>query len=231
MIRVREITVVRADPRLDVQQVQQTLLPLFGRHPLFVSRIEVLSLLKESIPSITSLELEKVYPAELRVTPHLEPLAMRVTIIGPDAQQEEQPSDPENWSSFITEGGWYVQTATPQKAGHLPHMQLVDWGARPNPGSNLFSSDFLQRMRTVEQALATQFGQETISRAVYLRSQEFHLTVVTSGEDSKNLTLWLDTRGTVEEQLQRYRTFLKGIGLGEVTQYIDLRLKDRVVYK
>ena len=231
VIRVREITVVRSDPRLDVEQVQQVLMPLFGRHPLFVSRLEVRALLKESMPSITDVELVKAYPAELRVTPHLEPLALRVTITGPDELQGGQPEGVEDWKDFVTEGGWYIQTATPQKAGHLPHVQLVDWGARPNPGTSLFLPDFLQRMRIVEQALSTQFGQTIVSRAVYLRAREFHLTVTTGGENAKQLTLWFDTRGTVEEQLQRYRTFLKGISPGEVTQYVDLRLKDRVVYK
>jgi hypothetical protein len=62
------------------------------------------------------------------------------------------------------------------------------------------------------------------TRTLFLRAQEYHL-------QTREWTLWFDMRSSIEDHLQRYRIFLREIPHEEVREYIDLRLKDRVVYK
>jgi len=230
VVRVHEISVVRTDPRLDIGQVQTALAPLFGRHPFFVSRLEVYQLLKSRMPDITLVQVEKAYPDTLRVTPQLEPLVARITIVSPDEEQREPVTASGAWSNFMSAQGWYVQTATPQEANDLPELRIVDWGARPVPGDHLLPPPFLERMQATERALETQFGHTTVLRSVYMRGQEFHL-LVQEGSSEKRISLWCDTRTSVEEHILRYRLFLQTIGIEAVEEYIDLRLVDRVVYK
>jgi len=105
----------------------------------------------------------------------------------------------------------------------LPLMQLTDWGVRPIAGDKLVSPEFLVRLRDTERALSGQFGHRITERIIFLRAQEYHLRVDNGPE------LWFDMRTTLDEQLLRYKTFLRSVDFNAVDAYIDLRLSDRVV--
>jgi hypothetical protein len=43
--------------------------------------------------------------------------------------------------------------------------------------------------------------------------------------------LWFDLKSSVDQQLARYRLFLKSGAAKEAKEHIDLRLSSRIVYK
>jgi len=220
-IEVREITVSRLSPRLDIEEVQDALSPIFGRHLFFLSSFEIAGLLRESIPDIDELRIGKTYPGILHVRIQLHPLVARLNIEEPDSAGS---SGTGSSIDFLTKQGIYVATTAARDTETLPQFSIVDWGVRPDPGQLLIQPTFLERMNAAELTLLRQFGQEVSRRIVYLRAQEFHLLV-----DQKEL--WFDLRNPLEEQMERYRTFLKEIGFEEVQDYIDLRITDRVMYQ
>lgn len=223
IIQVRQIHVSRTDVRLDREEVQRILSPLFGRHLLLLSEFEVTSLLRENMPDITSVDVRKEYPSDLHVDIELDPVVARLEIVEPDQQPGSQTGAVVD---FVTGNGVYVRTSTSlDDTDDLPLISVVDWGARPAPGNIVFTAELLQRMNTAETLLLRQFGQETVARKAYVRAREFHLTVA-DGYD-----LWFDMRSDVDTQLNRYRTFLESVGNEAVNEYIDLRIVDRVMYK
>ena len=223
VIQVREIQVTRLSPRLDVEEVQEALVPAFHRHLFFLSSFEIAGLLKERIPDISSVSIGKTYPSLLHVRIELHPLVARLHIADPEVGDHAEIGTGTT-IDFLTDQGLYVATTAAKDIETLPEIVIVDWGVRPEPGVELLDTALLERMNAAELTLLRQFGQEIERRTVYLRAQEFHLRI-------SGIELWFDLKSPLEEQLKRYRTFLKEISLENVKQYIDLRIGGRVVYQ
>ncbi|MDD5469833.1 MAG: hypothetical protein PHO92_03490 [Candidatus Peribacteraceae bacterium] len=232
LVQVRAVHIKRTDPRLDIEKVQMALVPIFGRHTAFLSNFEVLSLLRDAVPDIDQVSIVKEYPSDVSITVTLDPLVAQMVIVSPDAPGDAAQATAGSGAlyDFLTNEGMYVTAAEPQP--DLPVIRLVDWGARPQPGNIVLIPAFLQRIRDTEQALLSQLGFVTLERIVFLRGQEYHLLVERAAESGVlRPVLWFDARSSVEEHLQRYRAFLRALGPDAAKEYIDLRLKDRVVYK
>lgn len=222
VLQVREIQVSRLSARLDSERVQNALSEIFGRHLFFLSAFEVAGLLQKAIPDIDEINIGKSYPSVLHVRIALQPVVARLSIEEPDSTGGNVGTG--TTIDFLTKNGIYISTTAASDTETLPLFSIVDWGVRPEPGTVLIQPFFLERMNAAELTLLRQFGQEVIGRTVYLRAQEFHLIV-----DGKEL--WFDLRSPLEEQMERYRTFLQTVGFTEVKHYIDLRITDRVMYQ
>lgn len=220
IVRVREITVLRSNPRLDIESVQENLAQLFGAHLFFLPTHDVVQILKAQIPDIEEAEVRKNYPSQLTVRITLRPLVARLHIVNPDAPDAGTGAI----TDFVTDNGIYVSTATPGEVDTLPLVEVVDWAAFPTPGTQLLSADLMDHMRKAENALEVQFGQTISERTVYLRAREYHLK-------AEPYDIWFDTAGTLDDELVRYRTFLQSVPQEEVREYVDLRMSDRVIYK
>ncbi len=221
IVEVREIQVTRESPRLDIEQVQQALAPIFGRRMLFLSSFEVMNLLKESLPDVSTITVRKIYPSILHVALSLHPLVAKLHITDPDAEQAVSGTG--GTVDYLTDQGIYVVTVAAQNTETLPAITLVDWGVRPEPGTVLIDPFMLERMKAAELTLLRQFGQEVQERIIFVRSQEFHFRI--AGRE-----LWFDLRSTLKEHMDRYRIFLRDAG-GSARTYIDLRVEDRVMFQ
>jgi hypothetical protein len=233
ILTVREMRILRTDLRLDIEHVQNALRPLFRQHLFFLSLSDVTplltaempQLLRPAVPDLKSVSIHKRYPSTLTVVAELDPLVAELRIREPGEAQESAGSG-NLLRHYLTDEGMYV-TYTSLQVGSgllLPTYTIVDWGIRPEPWKQLIQPSFLLVVRQAEEVLKDQFGQEVGERTIYLRSQEFHLTL-------PSYTLWLDVRSPLNDQIARYRMFLQSPGRTEAKQYVDLRLKDRVVYK
>ncbi|PIR53818.1 hypothetical protein COU75_04065 [Candidatus Peregrinibacteria bacterium CG10_big_fil_rev_8_21_14_0_10_42_8] len=222
IIQVREIKVTRLSPRLDIEEVQSTLSSLFGRHLFFLSSFEVEQLLNESIADIERVKIGKEYASVLHVEIELQPLVARLRIVEPD--DIDAPVGTGATVDYVTEEGIYVVTTAAKDTQTLPEIILVDWGVRPVPRTLLVSPTFIERINAAEIAFLRQFGQEVQRRTVYLRAQEFHLQI-------SDRELWFDLKSPLEDQLERYRIFLREVGIEEAKDYVDLRVSNRVIYQ
>lgn len=219
-LQVREIRVSRNDPRVDIEQVQRALAPLFGERLLSIANGDVLPLLKKAMPDLKDAKIHKSYPSTLAVTLQPSPVIARLKIDAAEAGSGAVLSD------YLTEEGMYVRYAPQQieSGTGLLVLRLVDWGAKPVAWTHLLSPEFLETMRAAEESLASEFQQQTSERIVYLRAREFHLK-------TGAIELWFDLRSTVKEQIARYRLYRQTSDKTQAKQYVDLRLRDKIVYK
>jgi len=223
LAQLREISVVRHDPRVDVEQVARALAPLRKRHLFFLSLPEVRALAEPAVPGLKRIDIDKDYPSRLVVDVELHPLIARLEIESP---QGEAAGSGAVSVDYLAADGTYVayQSALVENAATLPVIRITDWAARPVVGSLLIEPEFIVMIDKTERQLLDQFGQKITTRTVFLRSQEFHLHMAT-------YALWFDRRSPLEEQLQRYRLYLEHAGPTAAAEYVDLRLADRIIYK
>jgi len=224
LVEVREVKVVRLDARLDIEGVQKILTPFFGRHLFFLPTHEVKEVLEKSIKDVKDVKVSKNYPSELSVRIKLDPLVAGIKIREPDSVGEVFTTTGAA-VNFLTDEGIYVIAPLPEGAPALPLISVEDWGVRPVEGDLLISPELFLRMIEAERSLGEQFGHTIKGRTVFIRAQEFHLHL------KRGIDLWFDRASPLEDQLLRYRTFLRSVSLDEVEEYVDLRVSDRVVYK
>ncbi len=225
VVQVREIRVQRSEARVDIERVQKSLSPLFGRHLLFLPEFEVLELLRASIPDLQEVQVSKSYPSELVVRVQLHPILARLTIEAPSdvpAGSGAVTAGGRPLNDYLTDNGIYV--SSPLMLSGSTAFTIRDWTLRPVPGTSLLSEETLKFLRDSEGALQQEFAMRVTRRSVYLRAQEVHMQV---GKTS----LWFDTRSPLAPQLERLRTFLAAVGWNGAGQYVDLRLSGRVIYR
>lgn len=228
LIEVREIRVVRSDRRVDVEQVQRSLAPLFGEHLLFLTQKQVLPLLEEPVPDLRRAVIDKQYPSTLILRLELEPIIALLEIVDPSGNVSPAVTGTgsDALGDYLTADGTYVvyPPSLVQSGTGTAVVRIVDWGVRPEPWIHLLDVQVLERMAQAEQTLRDQFGDTISQRAVYLRSREFHV-------QTERHSLWFDMRSPVAEQIDRYRLFLESAGADAADVYVDLRLQDRIVYR
>lgn len=235
LLHIREVRVARSDPRIDAELVQQAVSPLIDEHLFFLSSQQVTDLLAQSVPDLRDAVVTKQYPSTLRIRVTLDPIIARLTIDDPDAPPATGTgaavgtgavSTPPG-ADYLTSEGLYVTYFPSQvrvSSGELLDLRVIDWGVRPEPWKQLVEPQFLDVIRQAEAELRSQFGLEIRSREAYVRAREFHLL-------TPSYALWFDLRSPLSEQLQRYRLFIQNLGPEAAAEYIDLRLKDKIVYK
>lgn len=226
LVTVQEIRVQRSDPRIDFEQVQNALTPLYGRRLPLLAASEVRTLLRQAIPDLNTVDVHKQYPNGLALRLSLDPVVAKLRIVDPDGATLDTGTGTDVIADYLTNHGLYV-LYRPSQVGSgsaLSVIDVVDWGVRPAPWSPLIDEDMLTAMRRAEVALTDQFGSVVQSRSIYLRAREFHLHL-------DKFAVWMDIRSPLSEQLDRLRIFLEVAGPDAAQRYVDLRIKDKVVYR
>lgn len=221
LIQVRQISIAKQKNRLDIAEVQQQLQGMFNRHLFFVTQSEVERLLVQQRDDVEGVTITKEYPDHLIVDIAVKPVTAAL-------QLEHAPPPDENapQQHYLTADGLYVHSvfSLTQSGEVLPLIHMVDYSEWPESGQYVVDQSLLEQMFTTETKLNREFGQEVTRRTVFVRAQEYHL-------DIGDRSLWFDIRSTAEEQLEKYALFLSAPIAYPVTEYIDLRLFNKVVWK
>ncbi len=225
---VRDMRVRRQDPRIDPEEIQDTLSPLFKQRLVLVTRSQVAGMLQSKYPEIERVEISKKYPSTLSISLYLEPVVAEIIISdvidGASGSGSSVAGSGSNVFTYVTRTGTFVTSPIRLTGGPLPKLTITDWGIRPQNRDTLLSPVFLQTIFLTRDALLRDFGLQSLNILVFLRAQEFHIT-------TNKTTLWFDLRSSLNVQFQRFREFLKTLSLDQAKEYIDLRIADKIIYK
>lgn len=235
VFNVKQIQIRRQDPRVDIEDIQKTLAPLFKQRLLFVSRNQILELLGDRFPDVRRVEIEKTYPSTLAVSLYLDPVIAELDIddavaaVTPDVMViggtgTGAAATASGSYAYITAKGYTVFSPIKLSREKLPVLRLTDWGVRPENRSRAVSPELLKAVFDARTVLQTDFGLSVSGITIYLRAQEFHIRL-------ERVSLWFDLSNPLDVQFQRFREFLRSQPLDQVKEYIDLRISDRVIYK
>jgi hypothetical protein len=217
----------RQDTRIDIEDIQKLLSPLFGRHLFFLPTSSITSTVRDAYPEVSSVEVQKHFPQEIKLTLFMDPLVADVRIGAPQDTEETMTATGSGLFQYLTSRGIFLEYPTPLRAPEDEErlqLRIVDWAVKPSHRQKLLPPELLQTMRNAESILRESFGHHISSVTLYVRAQEFHV-------QTERLSLWLDTATPLMQQIDHYREFLRSLPPGSATEYIDLRLHDRVVYR
>lgn len=226
IFNVKHIQIRRQDARIDIDDAQRALRPLFTERLPFITRAEVVTLLQTIYPDITQITMKKTYPDSLQISMYVDPLAAQLKI---DAQRENAAGSgvvlaQSGSYAYITSKGYTVFSPVRLSKDALPTLIITDWGAQPANRTLLLDATFLRTIFEARDTLRENFGLQATNITVYLRAREFHIT-------TKKIALWFDLSSPLQLQFGRFREFLKALSLDQAKEYIDLRISDRVIYK
>lgn len=226
IFHVREIQVRRQDARVDVDEVQSVLKPLFEERMFFVTKAQVQTLLLERFPDITRIGISKAYPSTLTVTVFTDPLVAELKI---DESQPMVGSGAINVGSgsyaYVTSKGFAIVAQNVLTKEPLPIITVTDWGVRPSDRAPFLPQAMLKTIFDARATLEDSFGMQVKGTTVFLRANEFHI------QTQRGVSLWFDMASPLGMQFGRFREFLRALSLDQAKEYIDLRISDRVIYK
>ncbi len=226
---VKQIRVQRDDSRLDAEEIQHTLSPLF-RHRLFlITRAQIEELLLPKFPDIIGVNINKDYPSTLNVGMRLDPLIAKLTIVDDAPVQMGSgvvlaPATGTGGYSYLTAKGYVLLSQVKLEKDALPGVKVRDWAVRPDQRSFLLDPAFIKTFFDTKTQLEGFFGTPVTAMTVYVRANEFHL-------QDQGKSFWFDATSSIDEQFARLREFLKVTNLNQVKFYVDLRLTDKVVFE
>lgn len=228
---VRTIHIRRQDARIDLEEVQQTLSPLFRQRLVLVTRAQVGALLQDRYPDIERVEISKEYPSTLNVTIYTDPVVATINIDESDLPEPQGTGallplrqTGASLRLYVTDRGYFVTSPVPLTTAPLQQLTITDWGIRPQNRTRFLAPEFLQTVFRARDALRRDFGLEGGEVTLFVRAQEFHIRTE-KGE------LWFDLQSPLSLQFQRLRELLKVVTFDQVTSYVDLRVSDKVIYK
>lgn len=220
---VKQIQVRRQDARLDIEEVQEVLKPLFHTRLPFITKNQVFELLADQYPDIRRIEISKQYPSTLIISAYLDTVAAELRLDEPYTGTGAMSGS--GSYAYVTTDGYAVFTPIALSEGDkLPKLRITDWGVKPTNRTFLLSPTFLQTIFQARDMLSDNFGFTVTDITVFIRAQEFHVR-------ANKVSLWFDLTSPVALQFQRFRDFLKTVPLDQVKEYVDLRISDRVIYK
>lgn len=228
---VRTIHIRRQDARIDLEEVQETLSPLFRQRLVLVTKAQVSELLRSQYPDMNRLEISKQYPSTLNVTIYTDPIVAMIRIDDSSAADgtgsgELFPMDaPENASwLYVTDRGYFITSPVPLTTDPLEKLTVTDWGVQPQNRTRFIAPEFLQTVIRARDALRRDFGLTSKEIRIFIRAQEFHI-------QTEKGALWFEFGSPLSLQFQRFREFLKSVSFEQVKSYVDLRIADKVIYK
>lgn len=222
---VREMRIKRQDARLDIEEVQRALTPLFNERLLFVSKAQVRNLLTPILPDLQSVEIGKDYPSTLDVTVTLDGLLAEVTIDTPrSASGSMATGSGSGMHQYITRDGYLVVSPTVVSGGPYQMLKLTDWAIAPSNRTRVFRSEDLRTILLTLDILRRDYGLDTLETLYFMRAREFHIK-------TDKVELWFDLESPLSAQIQRFRQFLAEATFDDAKEYIDLRIADTIVYK
>lgn len=227
VFNVKQIHVKRQDSRIDIDDVQRILSPLFTERLLFVTKGTVLSLLTSVYPDITDIAIKKLHPSTLSVSIFVDPIIAELRIVDESTASSGSTVPVKNNTLFhyVTKQGFIIVSPFRLiQQQPLPTIDVADWGIRPENRTKLTDDETLTAIFLARDTLRENFGLTPRSITLFLRAREFHLR-------TSSFTLMFDMTSSVQVQLGRFRELMKTVPLEQVKEYIDLRIADRVLYR
>jgi len=228
---------------VDVEEIQMLMKPTFGRHILFLPPLLLSRDIQASLPEVASVEVRRIYPDELHIRLTMDPLAAKIHIGDPDDTEHDLQNSLAAGGSgtgttvhrYLSVQGVYLEYPFPVEEGDraLPILHLVDWAVKPAHRQRTITPEVIKTIQQGRAVLEQSFGLTVPYVTVYLRAREFHVHTIHPGREEGNetLMLWFDQGSPIIEQINRYRAFLREVPAEAPSEYVDLRLHDRVVYK
>ncbi len=224
---IKQIRVQREDTRLDTEEIQRALSPLFHHRLFLVTRGQVENLLMPNFADITGVSINKTYPSTLEVSLTLDPLIAELTIAGEAPVQVGSgfllPTTSSGYT-YLSAKGYVVVSPAKLDNEPLPVIKILDWAVRPDHRSFLLDPEFMKALFDTRDELEEFFATPVTAMTVYVRANEFHL-------QNQGKSFWFDAATPMDEQFQRLREFLRATSLNQVKKYVDLRLADKVVFQ
>jgi hypothetical protein len=214
----------RQNASIDIEEVQNALLPLFQRKLVLVTRSEVQAVLLPLYPESRRIDIRKEYPSTLIVRLELEQPVARILIEGDDMPMNNTGSLTPPLRTYVTQSGYFIESPLELRDGPFPTLTLVDWSVRPKNHTQLFPPEFLEMIASAQVILRRDFALEPKKVIVYVRAKEFHIR-------TDKATFWFDAKSSLSVSFDRFRQFLRSVPLTRVKEYVDLRVQGAVIYK
>ena len=208
---IKNITVDRDNPHIDVEAIEQVLKEIKGQNLILVSYDDIRDSLQEHFPEFRDIEISERWPNELILKINISPARFNIF------NQETA-----NFSVMSEDG-----VILPQEAQEsLEVIKIFDLPRALKPGENFLEKDQVQKILNLQQLMNTQVKIPIAQRHFYPIAQELHLI------SQEGTAFWFDLRISPQSQIRKLELAANQIHLFTTKrEHIDLRIPGQIFYQ
>lgn len=208
---IKQISVVRDNPHLDVEKIQSQLQDYYGKNLITLDDEKVKETLFENFPEFRSVKVLEKWPDEIQLKIQVSPPAF--TLLNKETA---------NFSTISADG--IVLAQSPQE--NLPLITVQGYDKLIVPRSHFISKEYLESIQKAKYVSEEEIKLEVEEMRYIPKAKELHLIL-------KNQTaIWLDLEVDVEAQLRKLELAASKIGVYQKPlHHIDLRIPDHLFWE
>lgn len=221
---IQSIQIKRDSLLIDSNKIYSALTPFFRRHIISVSKDEMEEIITEQFPEVESIELYRQWPNSVQIFVHsYQPIA-NVKIAPTGLTQPEEDTIPQEISGLINSKGYIIELN--KQDPQFPVIVVTNPRKEYELHTQVIEQEALKSMLQSKNLTKEYFDVQTNFIEYFPVGREYHLFLDTG------TTLWLDFTSPYEEQLYKIKRVLADIDfIAQPPQYIDLRIKDKLIYR
>lgn len=208
---IKKIRFVRDNPLLDIEKLETSLEPFYGRNLLFVSEKDITELLQAEYPEFRSIQMNEKWPSEIE---------LQITVAKPfvNILNEETANF---W--VVSDDGVVLE---PHAQENLPTIHIYQYQKPIAPRDKLFEKKTIQALFEAQKFIEDDLEIPIEKIDLFLVSREVHLISDTG------MALWIDLAQEIFPQVKKLQLADEKIGLYlKSFDHIDLRIPEQIFYK
>ncbi len=208
---IKKITVNREATGVDIEAVQATLKPFYGKNLIFLDTQHLKKTLLQNFLDFRTVEVKEQWPDQIVITVKLSPPAFTLFDM-----------ETANFSTISADGVILSNKSDDQ----LPTIKVKGLSKPLLPGTKFIEATALEKIKKIEAELLAQVDTGTQEIILLPDAQEVHFITL------RNTALWFDLRTNIDEQIQKLKLGAKEIGLhSKPIEHVDLRIPNQLFWK
>lgn len=209
--QLKQVTVERKSPHIDVAAVENLMAEFYGQNLLFLSQKRVEQRLLETFPEFREVRLSEAWPDELVLNIELSPPFYQVL------------NEFDATFAVLSEDGVVLRQ---ESTAGLPRIVVRDYDKNLVPGEAFATAEELKAITFLRQYFAEKL--KLVVTDVYYLPVAYEVHLVTA----QNTAFWFDLRQGAEEQVRKIDLVSDQINLySRPPEHVDLRIPNQVFWK
>lgn len=220
---IQSIHIQRGDTQVDRNKIQKSLTPLLDQNLLFVSSEDIIKTIRKNFPNIAEVGVMRKLPNVLQISVKSYPPAANIKYISHEAIPGND-GRPNEQKCLINSQGYIIDIG--KEDPQFPVIELKERKKRVQLHENVIDAEVLAEIMHSLHLLQEYFHESTKYIEYYKNGREYHLII------QNGTSLWLDFSNPPEEQLLKIKKIIPELNILEnPVEYVDLRIKDKLIYK
>lgn len=222
--KVQSIHIQRGDMLIDRNKIEKSLSRFLQQNMLFISSEDIHDSIRNDFPDIAEVSVLRKWPNQLQISVKSFPPAANVKVLTVENNATNPESGANEQKSLINSQGYIIEIE--KEDPQFPTIIMKERQKKAALHEQLIDPETLSVIMHSLKLLQEYFHETAKAIEYFQNGREYHLIL------QNDTSLWLDFSHSPEEQLLKIKKAIPELNILEnPMEYVDLRIKDKLIYK